>query len=280
MLLAIEGCCHGELDKIYETLDLIQKDHGKKVDLLICCGDFQAVRNVFDLSCMAVPAKYLSMQTFHKYYTGEKQASVLTIFIGGNHEASNHLQELSYGGWVAPNIYYLGNAGVINFGGLRVGGISGIYKGHDYIKGHHEVPPYTEDSKRSIYHVRQLEVFRLKQISRSVDIFVSHDWPNGVTDHGDAHGLMRYKPFLREELEKGQLGNPATWDLLQKLRPRYWFSAHMHAKFAATIPHKGENAGETKFLALDKCLPGKRFLQVRTRSMCGQPNLLSAVTSL
>ena len=33
---------------------------------------------------------------------------MLTIFVGGNHEASNHLQELPYGGWVAPNIYYLG----------------------------------------------------------------------------------------------------------------------------------------------------------------------------
>lgn len=35
-------------------------------------------------------------------------APVLTIFIGGNHEASNYLQELPYGGWVAPNIYYMG----------------------------------------------------------------------------------------------------------------------------------------------------------------------------
>lgn len=43
-----------------------------------------------------------------RYYSGEKKAPVLTIFIGGNHEASNHLQELPYGGWVAPNIYYLG----------------------------------------------------------------------------------------------------------------------------------------------------------------------------
>lgn len=43
-----------------------------------------------------------------RYYSGEKKAPVLTIFIGGNHEASNHLQELPYGGWVAPNIYFLG----------------------------------------------------------------------------------------------------------------------------------------------------------------------------
>jgi hypothetical protein len=32
--------------------------------------------------------------------------------VGGNHEASNYLQELPYGGWVAPNIYYLGYAGL------------------------------------------------------------------------------------------------------------------------------------------------------------------------
>jgi hypothetical protein len=33
-------------------------------------------------------------QSFYKYYSGEKKAPVLTIFIGGNHEASNHLWEL------------------------------------------------------------------------------------------------------------------------------------------------------------------------------------------
>ena len=40
--MAIEGCGHGELDKIYETLQYLEQKEGKKVDLLICCGDFQA----------------------------------------------------------------------------------------------------------------------------------------------------------------------------------------------------------------------------------------------
>ena len=31
-----------------------------------------------------------------------------------------------YGGWLAPRIYYLGSAGVINVGGIRIGGISGF----------------------------------------------------------------------------------------------------------------------------------------------------------
>lgn len=34
-------------------------------------------------------------------------------------------QELYYGGWVAPNIYYTGHSGVINFAGLRIAGLSG-----------------------------------------------------------------------------------------------------------------------------------------------------------
>ena len=94
----------------------------------------------------------------------ELNRPILTIFIGGNHEASNYLQELAYGGWVAPNIYYLGYAGVVRFGGIRIAGMSGIFKGHDYLKGHLEKPPYTNSTKRSAYHVRSLEVFRLKQV--------------------------------------------------------------------------------------------------------------------
>ena len=105
-------------------------------------------RNLSDLACMACPDKYKSMCSFYKYYSGEAIAPVLTIFIGGNHEASNYLQELAYGGWVAPNIYYLGYAGVVEVNGVRIGGLSGIYKGHDYLYGHYEFPPYDESTSR------------------------------------------------------------------------------------------------------------------------------------
>ena len=106
MRVAIEGCTHGELDKTYDALEALAKESGHPVDVLLCCGDFQATRNLSDLRCMAVPDKYKSMCSFYKYYSGEKKAPVLTIFIGGNHEASNHLQELRHGGWAAPNVFF------------------------------------------------------------------------------------------------------------------------------------------------------------------------------
>jgi len=261
MRIAIEGCTHGELENIYKTIKEIEDIEGYKVDMLICCGDFQSTRNLSDLKCMACPDKYKDMCSFYKYYAGEAIAPMLTIFIGGNHEASNYLQELAYGGWVAPNIYYLGYAGVIDVNGVRIGGLSGIFKGFDYLHGHHEKPPYDDNSMRSCYHIRNVDVFRLKQLaSNPPDIMLSHDWPRGITNFGNAEQLMKFKKHFREEIEQDKLGSGPTKEILDTLMPTYWFSAHLHCKFAALVEH--ENGSVTKFLALDKCLPGRRFLQV------------------
>lgn len=48
------------------------------------------------------------------FYQNQKRAPILTIFVGGNHEATNYLRDLYYGGWAAENIYFLGASGVIN----------------------------------------------------------------------------------------------------------------------------------------------------------------------
>ncbi|CAH1249489.1 DBR1 [Branchiostoma lanceolatum] len=265
MKIAVEGCAHGALEEIYGTLQYLEQQEGIKVELLLCCGDFQAVRNADDLECMAVPKKFRFMESFHKYYSGEKKAPYLTIFIGGNHEASNYLAELPYGGWVAPNIYYLGYAGVVNVGGIRIGGVSGIYKSHDYRKGHYEAPPYNENNKRSAYHIRSLEVFRMKQLKRPIDIMMSHDWPRGVYHCGNTKELLAKKSFFRDEIESNTLGSPPAEELLRALKPSYWFSGHLHCKFVAAIEHEKEGQETpkvTKFLALDKCLPRRDFLQV------------------
>jgi lariat debranching enzyme len=64
--------------------------------------------------------------------TRSEQTNQQTRPVGGNHEAPNYLWELYHGGWAAPNIYFLGYAGVVRFGGLRIGGLSGIFNEPHY----------------------------------------------------------------------------------------------------------------------------------------------------
>ncbi|KAK3146235.1 hypothetical protein QOZ80_3BG0263440 [Eleusine coracana subsp. coracana] len=261
MKIAVEGCMHGDLDKVYDTMRRLEEAEGIKIDLLLCCGDFQAVRNETDLQCLNVPHKYLDMKSFWKYYSGQAVAPYPTIFIGGNHEASNYLWELYYGGWAAPNIYFLGFAGVVKFGNIRIGGLSGIHKQQDYYKGHYERPPYDKHTIRSVYHVRHYDVLKLMHVKEPLDIFLSHDWPLGITEYGDWQKLIRMKSHFEDEVRNRTLGSRPAAELLDKLKPPLWFAAHLHCKFPAIIQH-GEGGPTTKFLALDKCLPGRNFLQV------------------
>ncbi|OAD78888.1 hypothetical protein PHYBLDRAFT_176896 [Phycomyces blakesleeanus NRRL 1555(-)] len=260
--IAIEGCCHGELDNIYGTIKLLEQRENCKIDLVLICGDFQAIRNTSDMECMSVPPKFRELGTFWKYYSGLAKAPYPTIFIGGNHEASNHLWELYHGGWVCENIYYLGHAGVINYKGVRIGGISGIFKSNDYRKGHYETSPYTPQTIKSVYHVRDYDVQKVLQIQKPVDIFLSHDWPRGIERFGDVGELLRVKTFFREEARTNTLGSPANEQILTKIQPAWWFAAHLHVKFAALVDHENESPKITKFLSLDKCLPRRQFLQV------------------
>lgn len=132
IIIAVTGCVHGKIEKVYEKLESIKDMKGIEPELVICTGDFEATRDVYDLESMTAPEKYMVLGTFYKYYTGEKKAPYLTIVIGGNHESSRYSWELFYGGWLCPNIYYLGVAGVVNYRGLRIVGLSGIYKQNSY----------------------------------------------------------------------------------------------------------------------------------------------------
>lgn len=276
------------------------------------------MRNAYDLKAVSMPEKFYSMQDFHEYYSGARTAPYLTIFIGGNHEASNYMWELYYGGWAAPNIYYMGAANVIHLGPIRIAGLSGIWKGFDYKKPHYERLPYNGSDVKSIYHVRELDTRKLLLIESQVDIGLSHDWPRGVEWKGDHRQLFRFKPYFEQEANDGTLGSVAAAKAMEHLRPPYWFSAHMHCRFAAEWVHeqasepvppinpdaidldsdsdedadgsdeveKREQASDkkiveksngepstdthsqgitnnvTQFLALDKCLPNKHFLQL------------------
>ena len=142
----------------------------------------------------------------------------------------------------------------------------------------------------------------LDPVKTPMDIFMSHDWPRGIARHGDTERLLRRKSFLREEIATNTLGSTPGEQLIHHLKPNYWFAAHLHCKFPALVVHHDGSGGggggggqrggggggrppaagpgamggggggaaaagvtvpkTTKFLALDKCVAGKDFLQL------------------
>lgn len=224
-----------------------------------------------DLGSMAVPQKYLRLGDFSEYWSPNlddpppKVAPFLTIFVGGNHENSDWLAEESYGGFLAPNIYYLGHSGVVTVDGcVCLAGLSGIFKGGDYLRPYPPRPYNSKESeKRSAYHVRKIEVEKLRLFSqtvgdsdsepKSIHLFASHDWPTGITKYGNEEDLLRFKPYFADDIAHNALGNPNTLSLLRAAQPQYWLAAHLHCKFTATVRHSTEADDRTLFLALDKC---------------------------
>lgn len=238
------------------------------LDFLIICGDFQAVRNERDLNCMSCPRRFRALGDFHKYYSGMKKAPVLTIVIGGNHEASNYFAELSLGGWLAPNIYYLGNVGIIRYGPYRIAGLSGIYKSGTYQKPHSATLSYDRNEIKNVYHVRECDVSKLLQVKNPVDICLSHDWPRRIEWHGNYQQLFTEKPHFFESAKIDSLGSAPAEQVMSYLRPSYWFSGHMHVRYEAIV-HHNEDADIFKQLNVHE-----NFREQLPRTMSRYANLV------
>ena len=88
---------------------------------------------------------------------------------------------------------------------------------------------------RSAYHIRNVEVFRLKQLAADppqvadsicletwwcsflpLQVMMSHDWPRGVTKFGNTEKLLRFKKHFREEVAEDRLGSGPTREVLAR----------------------------------------------------------------
>ncbi|KAM3160689.1 Lariat debranching enzyme [Lachancea thermotolerans] len=295
--IAVQGCAHGELVNIYNH---VARQYASEMpDILIVLGDFQSLRDEDDMDSIAVPDKYKKLGDFPKYFTGELEAPLLTIFIGGNHENMRGLAELPRGGFVAKNIYYMGYSGSIVVQGVRISGLSGIYKSHDFERPRASLSQIKAEGwgrhVRNMYHVRKTDVLPLFMLTQT-DIMLSHDWPNGIAHHGDLKKLLKQKPFFKRDIFNNDLGSPVNWQLLRKLTPCWWLSAHLHVKFEAQVAlnkrARNENtentdsneidlgldddeddgggdanietSKKTNFLALDKCGRNRKHMEIIT----------------
>lgn len=90
-----------------------------------------------------------------------------------------------------------------------------------------------------------------------MDIMMSHDWPRGVYRHGNQDQLIRNKPFMKDEILTNTLGSEPTAEVLSTMKPAYWFSAHLHVKFAALVKHQVIKLN--KELSVSLCLDVNRY---------------------
>lgn len=217
VIVAVSGCVHGEINLLYENLYRLEQSYGVKADILLCTGDFQAIRDYYDLEALSCPAKYKKLGDFKEYYTKARTAPLLTIIIGGNHESVLYMHSAINGGWIAPNMYYMGRCGVVRYGNLKIAGLSGIYNAKCYNKPLPKLPR-TEKDYKSLYYVRNADVNKLSNIS-SPDIFMSHDWPQYIYNYGDTPALLNKKRFFRDCVQDNSLGSPPNFSLLTALRP-------------------------------------------------------------
>ena len=110
------------------------------------------------------------------------------------------MQELYYGGWVAPEMSAWVLAGSVVFRDcLTIAGLSGIYNGRDYNRPRTERLPYNNHDLRSIYHIRKHEVEKLKLLrGKRMDVMMSHDWPAGIEHYGNLPGSLAKEELFQK----------------------------------------------------------------------------------
>jgi len=79
--------------------------------------------------------------------------------------------------------------------------------------------------------------------------------------------LYQEKPSLRGQ----NFGSESYLKLLEKLRPTWWLSGHMHLKFESFIKHKNPE-GTTNFFALDKAVENRKFIDFLNFQVAGNFN--------
>lgn len=94
-----------------------------------------------------------------------------------------------------------------------------------------------------------------------VNFYIGNHFSGIVSSLYYPYILVSKRKFdFRDEIANNVLGSQAGETLLHELKPKYWFAAHLHCRFAATVQHNENQT--TEFLALDKCLPRRQYLEV------------------
>jgi len=150
MRIAIFGDVHGHWSGFRE--EVLRLALEAPLDLVLQVGDAQPIRDDVDLAFMPVPEQYRHLGSYAKI---QEPWPVPTLFIGGNHEPWNRLAVLPDGGFLQPNLEYLGRAGQRSFGTLSVAGLSGVFSPRAFDRQRQRWPFLPEQARDASYYRRE-----------------------------------------------------------------------------------------------------------------------------
>jgi len=210
-------------------MDALEAARGRPVDLVLAVGDVEAFRRADDHRRKA--AKRAMPAEFAEYADGKTRMKRPLYFIGGNNEDFEALHDAPGGFELAPNVHYLGRAGLRQLRGLKIGYLSGIHAPRFFDQPLKR--PTSLDTAKQAGYFRGPEVERISNL-RDLDLFLVHEWPRGIVQRARDEGLSTTRP-----LPSYWIGNPITRRLVDTIRPRWVLCGHSHKGFAVSLGGEG-----------------------------------------
>ena len=215
MNICAAGDVHGRIDKFYNCVKKFESELKINFDVILQVGDFGIWVNADYHD--GVTKFHSGTGDFPRWYKEKKTAPVKTYFINGNNEDFNFLNSVKISGdlEIIKNLFYIPNGTVaeINIGSERLiaAGIGGKYD-PEYFNHKESDRHYT---KSEINNLLKYADENKKNEDRSIDIFISHDAPEGV---------------LIEDNDKNRYYPKAVGlrDLILKIKPKMVFFGHHH----------------------------------------------------
>lgn len=213
MLVCVAGDTHGELERLYEIVDVLERQAGRDVDAVLQVGDFGVWPDPNRLD--EATRRHGDRGEFRKL---QAVGSVPrpTYFIAGNHEDFAFLTTGDARA-LPTGLHFIRWGEVVEVAArgerLRVGGVGGCYGPRDF-----ERVTLHGAARR---HYARADIERLARAG-PLDVLLLHEPPAGLVTEVHAPPGM----------------SPRTWnlkgsglaELVAQARPRICFSGHIHAR--------------------------------------------------
>jgi lariat debranching enzyme len=253
LIIAAVGDVHGHHHDMVELVEGAADEVGVRPDIVLQVGDFEPHRHEDDAATMAAPSRYRRVGCFPDFHQGRARFPWPVVFIGGNHEPHGFLEHHSDGAELFPGCHYLGRAGVLEHQGLRIAGLSGIWREDTWLEGRPSVAVLERTKKKRYVGFTPADIDRLLDScgEEPPHVLLLHEWPRLVLGKDEGAQLWAFLDRLGEGAPKGDdelpdlrridtvVGSAAALELAQLLEPQLVLCGHVHAPLRTAIRDGG-----------------------------------------